>query len=300
MTAAPAIRTDAAEHLTRTQAAADLAAVREQWGDLLAAITRRPAAEWPPRDNIAALLDAPADEDDDQAAPALGRLPLTLREHPAPLNLDALDAAVSVEDSLFHLADVLAATVQRPVRLRPSLNIPSYSGRRAPLLNRARMVVDHADRDDPARWHLASNRDAGGPSPVVSAGSRAYGLHWAAVWIEGRLLGENLDEGLFRPVPVSLLDDAAATARRARLDVERALGRDGRTVTLDVPCPWCGGELTGETQAGGEPFVTCWRGEACGAPVVLDRRRRVWRSADLVGLWVAMEAARKRAAEQQA
>jgi hypothetical protein len=34
--------------------------------------------------------------------------------------------------------------------------------------------------------------------------------------------------------------------------------------------------------------------------VILDRRRRMWRGADMVGLWVAMDAARKRAEEQQA
>ncbi|MFF4962992.1 hypothetical protein [Streptomyces sp. NPDC001222] len=99
--------------------------------------------------------------------------------------------------------------------------------------------------------------------------------------------------------PAPVLDDLADVARRARNIVERALNRDGRALALDVPCPWCGGELTGETQPGGEPIVTCWRGEACPAPVLLDHRRRAWRGADLVGLWGAIEAARERAEERQ-
>jgi hypothetical protein len=270
-----------------------LTAIREQWGDLLAAIERPPSAEWPPRETRSFLDQAAADEhqaDDEPTGRSLGRTPLTIREHPAPLNLDALDAAVTVERALFELADTLAAAVQRPVRRRPSLAIHSYSGR-TPTAHHPRMKVDRADRDDPARWHYQA---------PTSPGSRAYGLHWAAVWIEGRVLGEDLDRDLFSPLPPLLLDEAASTARRARADVERALQRDGRTTTLDTPCPYCGGELTGATQLGGEPFVWCARGEACPAPVILDRRRRMWRGADMVGLWVAMDAARKRAEEQQA
>ncbi|MEU8950914.1 hypothetical protein [Streptomyces sp. NPDC048489] len=293
MSTAPAIRPDAADYLTRRQAADDLAAIREQWGDLLAAIERPPAAEWPPRETRAFLDRATLDEpgDDEPTGRSLGRLPLTIREHPAPLNLDALAAAVDTERALFELADLLAAAVQRPVRRRPSLDIPSYSGRPAPLLRRPRVVVDRADRDDPARWQFQS---------PTTPGSRAYGLHWAAVWVEGRVLGEDLTRGLFRPLPLRLLDEAASVARRARADVERALNRDGRTTAVDRPCPYCGGELTGATQVGGEPFVWCARGEACPAPVILDRRRRMWRGADLVALWTALTAAQERAEEQQA
>jgi hypothetical protein len=130
---------------------------------------------------------------------------------------------------------------------------------------------------------------------AASPGSRAYGLHWAAVWIEGRILGEQHGD-MFRPVSLRTLDEAAATIRRARATVERALNRDGRTITLDVPCPWCRGTLTGRTERSGEQYVTCDRGEPCPAPVILDGRRRTWRGADLVGLYAAMQAARKRAA----
>ncbi|MFB7461699.1 hypothetical protein [Streptomyces sp. NPDC056188] len=282
-TTSPAIRADAADHLTRCQAAADLAAVREQWGDLLTAISRRPRAEWPPRDNIAALLAVPAAADDEPTGPTIGRIPLTLREHPAPLNLDALDAACQVERDLFELADRIAAAVQRPVRRRPDLSI--VTGR--PPRRRPRMVVDRADRDDPARWIYAA---------PTSPGSRAYGLHWAAVWVEGRVCGEDTGD-LFRSLPPLLLDEAAATARRARARVERALNRDGQPTPLDDPCPWCSGQLTAHTRSG-DPHaavIVCGTGEGCGAPVVLDHGRRVWQRETLAGLWAALDAARKRA-----
>ncbi|MCX5362896.1 hypothetical protein OG864_29800 [Streptomyces sp. NBC_00124] len=274
------------------EAVTDLRAIREQWGDLLAAIERPPAAEWPPReargflDQLAAADHRAEDDDQEQGEARLGRMPLTLRQHPALLNLDALDAAMNVERALFDLADTLAAAVQRPVRRRPSLDIPSYSGRTAPAPQRTRMMVDGLDRDDPARWHYAA---------PTSPGSRAYGLHWAAVWIEGRVLGEDRGD-LFGLLTPRMLDEAAAVARRARADIERALNRDGRTTRLETPCPWCGGELTGRTRAGGEPYVTCSTGEGCGAPVILDGRRRTWRGAELVGLWTAIEAAKQRAA----
>ncbi|MYR46615.1 hypothetical protein GTW67_32340 [Streptomyces sp. SID5910] len=251
---------------TITTAAEDLRAIREQWGDLLAAIDTPPATEWPPREYRTVDMQAAARDHD--ADPVIGRMPLILREHPAPANLDALDAALSVERALFELADRIAEQAQRP-------------------------AVDQDDRDDPARWHLPTH-NASVTARAASPGSRAYGLHWAAVWIEGRILGEQHGD-LFQPVPLRTLDEAAATVRRARATVERALQRDGRTTELTEPCPWCGDTLTGHTRRGGEPYVTCDRGEACGAPVILDGRRRTWRGAELVGLWAAMHAARERA-----
>ncbi|WP_371652482.1 MULTISPECIES: hypothetical protein [unclassified Streptomyces] len=257
----------------------DLAAVREQWGDLLAAIARPPAAEWPPRERRGFLDQLAADghiEDDAQAAePILGRLPLTIREHPAPLNLDALDAAVEVERDLFALADRVAEQVQRPIRTTRD--------------DRGHLIADQADATDPARWHYQA---------PDSPGSRAFGLHWAVVWIEGRTLGEEDTDGLFAPMPARLLDEVAATARTARRTVERALGRDGRTTDLADPCPWCGGQLAGHTRPGGEPGVTCSTGPQCTAPVEADHRgRRTWRGVKLADLWGALDAARRHAAE---
>ncbi|MFZ3471447.1 hypothetical protein ACODT4_20680 [Streptomyces sp. 2.9] len=273
-------------HIGR-RAADDLLAIREQWGDLLAAIARRPAAaDWPPRDSRAYIdghLTDQADDDEHQDdEPAIGRTPLTLREHPAPVNLDALDAALDVERDLFDLADQLAAQAQRPVR----------TGRDA----HGRFVRDEDDAADPARWTCTHHRDAG-PADAVAHGSRTHGLHWAAVWVEGRLLGEDVDEGLFAAIPARVLDEAAAVVSRARRTVERALGRDGRTTDLPEPCPWCGGALAARTRSGGEPLVMCSTGEGCEAPAPLYRDHRVWRGADLVPLWVALHTARQETAE---
>ncbi|MCX5266069.1 hypothetical protein [Streptomyces sp. NBC_00199] len=257
------------------RAAVALAAVREQWGDLLAAIERPPAAEWPPRETRGFLGQAAAQgEDAIPATAVIGRMPLVLREHPAPLNLDALDAAMMIERELFDLADQVAEQTQRPVRTWIGL--------------RGSITQDVENRDDPARWHYQA---------ATSPGSRAYGLHWAAVWLEGRALGEPAGD-LFRPVPVLLAEHIASVAARARRTLERALGRDQRTTTLDHPCPWCRGPLTGQTTAGNVPEIHCGRGEECPAPVVLDNRRRVWRGADLVDLWVGLTAAKRRAEEQ--
>ncbi|MGW9385388.1 hypothetical protein [Streptomyces globisporus] len=254
------------------QAADDLAAVREQWGDLLAAIGRPPRAEWPPRE-CREWEQPPAAED----APAVGRLPLVLREHPAPLNLTALDAAVETERELFELCDTVAAAVQRPVRRH-------LVGRRTPDATLMRWAPDAADFADPARWSYASPTDPG---------SRAYGLHWAAVWLEGRALGEESGD-LFAAVRPLLADEIAATARRARARVERALGRDGQPTVLDRSCPYCRGPLTAHTRSGDPAAATvvCGTGGACSAPVLLNGRgRREWAGAELVGLFVALEAA---------
>lgn len=151
--------THTAPDATATIAAYDLRAVREQWGDLLAAIGRPPRAEWPPRDSRA--LGAVAEEADE---PAVGRLPLVLREHPAPLNLGALDAAISVEQALFESCDVIAAAFQRPVRRR-RVALRSFPPRTV-------MREDQADRDDPARWHYPAPTSPAA-APTASTGPRA-------------------------------------------------------------------------------------------------------------------------------
>lgn len=266
--------TTATPPATAHHAAADLAHIRNQWGDLLAAIEGEPVREWPPRD----CRDFDHPQPDTSGHPTT-RAPLTLREHPAPVNLRALDAALFTEGALFDLADQIAEQVQRPVRRRPT---PTPSGRSV-------ATVDADDRADPARWHYQA---------PTSPGSRAHGLHWAAVWIAGRLLDEP-DGDLFRPVPPVLLDHAAAITARCADRIADALGRRPETTTLDRPCPYCRcGQLTARTTTDpADTTVTCSTGEACGAPVLLgDRGRRVWRAHDLPGLYAALTAAEERSA----
>jgi hypothetical protein len=250
---------------TARRAAADLATVRDHWGQLLLAVETPAAAEaWPPR-QLAHLI-RPAD--DGEPLDVLDRAPLVLRPHPAPLDLSALDAALAVERMLFALADTLAAAVQR------------------------------APAGDPRRWDLPTERHPG---------SRVHGVHWAAVWVEGRVLdedtepeqqldGEQLAPAPFAPLPGHLLREAADVAARARARVLRALDLDHRAEPIPGrPCPWCGGELILHTSPDGPPAVACDTGEACTAPVPLDDRdRRRWGWPALLDLLAMLDAAEQR------
>lgn len=290
MTTAPGpdIRPDAVDHLNRCQAAADLTAIREQWGDLLAAINRPPAAEWPPR------YDANMrDHDEPDDAPTIGRLPLTLREHPAPLNLTALDAARAVEEAVFTACDVIALRVQRPVRRRPS---PTYTG-----TGLRPWTADPDDANDPDRWQLPTHSSATlvQGAGIAHAGSRAHGLHWAAVWLEDRITQQD-DTGVHVPVPAVVVEDVAKVARLARTRVEQALNRDGRAHTLDDPCPYCGGALTAAVPPRDldRATITCQTGPTCDGPGRYDEQaRRHWTGPELTTIGAAILAARGREAE---
>lgn len=244
--------------------------IRESWGDLLAAIARPPAPVWPP---VQPSVQHLTREDDD--TPAVGRLPLVLRQHPAPANLDALDAAMAIETALFDLADRIAAAVQRPMRILITTG------------------ADRADARHPDRWHYATNRDIGGRADA-RPGSRTLGLHWAACWIEDRLAATEPTDlhGVVRGV---LRDHAERVTSEAHRALLAALGRDGRTTVLADLCPWCGGELTARTTSG-DPMaatITCDTGPTCTAPTAYDdRARRTWAGRDLVQLYSALSAAR--------
>ncbi|MEU6822819.1 hypothetical protein ABZ921_19505 [Streptomyces atriruber] len=248
---------------------AALRTIREQWGELLLAIETPPADVWPPR-QLAHTMRAV----DDEQLVVEERAPLVLREHPAPLNLAVLDAGLAVERLVFSLADTLAAAVQHEARTG------------APR--------------DPRRWEFA---DPGAVDIRRAHGSRAHGLHYACVWVEGRVLDEDTEaeaqlDGApaappFAPLPPHLLHEARRTARIAEGRLLRTLGLDQRTMLVpDRPCPWCGGELTLHTDPDEAPRVTCSTGEDCTAPVPLDGRgRRMWGWVDLVGLVGALAAA---------
>ncbi|MFD9879976.1 hypothetical protein ACFWZT_00740 [Streptomyces alboflavus] len=239
-----------------------LRAIRAQWGELLLAIESPPADVWPPR-QLTHTMRAPGDEQ----LVVEDRAPLVLREHPAPLNLDVLDAGRAVERLLFDLADTLAAAVQR------------------------------AERGDARRWEFA---DPYALDIRHAHGSRAHGLHFACVWVEGRVLDEDtapecgLDGVVGAPpfgvLPPHLLHEARRTARIAEARVLRALGLDLRETPVPVPCPWCAGELTLRTAPDEPPRVTCAGGRTCAAPVPLDsgERARVWEWGDLPELIAAL------------
>jgi hypothetical protein len=246
--------------------------IREQWGDLLHAITMPPPAVWPP---VQPSVQHLTRDDDADTGPHVGRLPLVLRQHPAPANLVALDAAMAIEQALFDLADRLAAAVQRP-------GPDDYAGTRPA---------------DPDRWHYAGLRRLDRRSPVATAGSRALGLHWAACWIEDRLAATE-PTGLHGVVRGVLRDHAERVTAEAHRVLLAALGRDGRDTVLADPCPWCHGVLTARTHSGdpAQATVTCDTGPTCTAPTPYDdRARRTWAGRDLVQLYGALSAARSAA-----
>jgi hypothetical protein len=123
-----------------------------------------------------------------------------------------------------------------------------------------------------------------------------FGLHWAAVWLEGRALDDDpADRALFAPTPATLVDQIADVARTARRRVEGALGRTVRTITLDEPCPFCRAGRITVHNGGGDPraaVATCSTGPACPAPAEVERGRRTWQGADLVALWGAVNTRR--------
>ncbi|MCA6093473.1 hypothetical protein LE181_15055 [Streptomyces sp. SCA3-4] len=241
--------------IARRETVEALRTIRELWGELLLAIETPPADVWPPRQLAHTMRD-------DDALLVETRAPLVLREHPAPLNLRALDTGRGIEGRLFDLADVLAAQAQQQTPL-----------------------------SDPRRWMYRSD---------TSPGSRAYGLHWAAVWIEGRVLDEDttpepaldgaLVEAPFAPVSEALLREAHSVARWCEGRLLAELGLDQReTPVPDRPCPWCAGLLVLHTGPEQGPAVTCATGPACSAPVALDSRgRRVWQWGDLLDLVAAL------------
>ncbi|MFJ5883476.1 hypothetical protein [Kitasatospora cineracea] len=266
---------------TRTlDAAAQLRTVRAQWGELLLAIETPPAPEWPPAQLSTHL--ARQQEADAEQLDVVGRPPLSLRQHPAPANLTALDAAVRVEELLFDLADTLAAAVQRPIGVR----------RTAAPGRPAGGALDEVDAADPRRWTFRS---------LTDPGSRRHGLHWAAVWVEGRLLDEDTapeqhagaysrGPALFGVLPEHLRHETIRVAGQCERIVLRALQLDARsTVIPGRACPWCSGELTLHTDPNDAPSVTCATGTACPAPVAADQYGRPeWRAGALVELLAAL------------
>lgn len=242
------------------QTVAALRRIRELWGELLIAIETPPAEVWPPR-QLAHTLNPEPDE------PLVQRLPLTLREYPAPVNLGALDTGLAIEEAVFDLADILAAACQR------------------------------AEPGDLRRWEIRTE---------TTPGSRAHGLHWSCVWIEGRARGEDTDPETesdgdtspapFRPLREAQQIEARHIARTAEQQLLRALGLDHRdTVIPDRPCPWCAYQLTLHVGPDIPPAVTCATGPSCTAPVLIDETgRRVWRWRDLPALVTALDAAERR------
>ncbi|MDQ1045058.1 hypothetical protein QFZ76_003294 [Streptomyces sp. V4I2] len=114
-----------------------------------------------------------------------------------------------------------------------------------------------------------------------AAGSRAHGLHFTCVWVEGRVLDEDTEpeqqlDGTpsappFAPLPPHLLHEARRTARIAEGRPLRTLGLHARATPLpNHPCPYCADELILHTVLEEAPTARA-RGQARPARMEVGR-----------------------------
>lgn len=222
--------------------------LREHFGDLMAAQYTDPHPVWPPQrltTEMWAVRDAQA------RAERAERTDLALGDAPAPIaNLTAFDAVRHITTALGELADIVAASCQLPIG---DLPVPTTH----PALS-AGWIPDPRRAEDPRRWHLTRTET----SP-----------HWAAVYIDGRLADEDLDDGLFRRMPVNVRRECAEVIGDCWRQTASVLGIGERHVEIpDRPCPWCGGVLMLHQIPDESPAVSCETGKDCTAPVERDVR----------------------------
>jgi hypothetical protein len=168
------------------------------------------------------------------------------------------------------------------VDTRAPLNLDAYETLTAvteQLLDLADQVageVQHARGDDPRLWQFKH--------------SHPQGPHWAAVYVDGRLAGDDLGDG-FSGMSDALIAICATVAEDCARRTLTVLGLDRRhTVIPGRGCPSCGQELTLHTDPDGPPSVTCPGGPHCRAAVPVDPRtgRRVWSWQHLPALLTAL------------
>lgn len=226
-------------------------------GDLMAAQYTDPNPVWPPQRLTTEMW---AQRDAEAAAERAERNELALGDAPAPvLNLAAMETLQYVEGELLALADTVANSCQHGV-----------------------LAIPREHRDDPVRWRYNA--------------SWAKGLHWACVYIDGRLADDDLDTVHFRSIPGFIRREATEVIRDCWHRTAAVLGIADRHVPIpDRPCPWCGGVLMLHQPADDSPSITCQTGIDCTAPVVRDQRgRAVWDWRHLGRLTGALDAAWRR------
>jgi hypothetical protein len=213
-----------------------------------------------------------AARDAEAAAERAERGLLALTDAPAPIaNITALETYRHVTEQLLALADVVAAACQRPIRQAARDDHGHLSDEAA--------AAAQADAQDPRRWHYNA--------------SYAQGPHWAAVYVDGRLAGDDLGDGddLFRPLPPKLEPEIRRVVTDCWRRTAGVLGISDRTDPLPRPCPWCRQErLTLRQPVGEAPYVVCGTGWDCAAPARRDDRGRpLWLGGELAHLNTALE-----------
>jgi hypothetical protein len=244
--------------------------LRDHLGDLQAAMHTDPQPVWPPQ-RLTTEMWAARDQQAREERAERGSLALT--DAPAPIaNVTAMEAYQHVTEQLLTLADVVAAACQRPVRQA----LHDAEGH----LSDEEVAAAELDAADPRRWHYNA--------------SWANGPHWAAVYVDGRLAGDDLgdpDDDLFRPLPGRLEPEVRRVATDCWHRTAAVLGIGDRTDVLPRPCPWCRQErLTLHQPVGEAPYVVCRTGWDCGAPARRDDRGRpLWIGGEMAHLHTALE-----------
>lgn len=217
-------------------AAEHLHTVITRWPDLNDALAARNTSTWPPAGLRHHMQSRSTDETEWAAAHRyLDRRADQLGETPAPIRLDIVDTMREVEAELVHVADVLAAEVQRPAMSRaPAMWLPADRARRDELAAR--------DAADPRRWRYPGYRDA----PM------------AAAWLGQRLAGE---PGPFLRLTTRQRGAVTAVAKRSADRIETTLALVRRSTPVRWPCPHCRGQLAVHGGDGQAPAVRC---EDCG------------------------------------
>ncbi|MDH6141135.1 hypothetical protein P3T35_003148 [Kitasatospora sp. GP30] len=176
-------------------------------------------------------------------------------------------------------ADLALVDKRAPLNLDAYDALETITEQLLDLADQVAGVVQWRHDQDPRLWRFEH--------------SHQQGAHWAAVYVDGRLAGDDLGDG-FIGTPDWLIATCATVAEDCARRTLTVLGLDERhTVIPGRGCPSCGQELTLHTGPDEPPTVTCPAGPHCQAAVPVDPRtgRRVWSWQHLPALLTALNQA---------
>lgn len=236
-----------------------------RWTDLETALDAR-NEQWPPAgkaDLLRALDRRDAEQAEyDRAHAAYRRTrersPEQIGAVAAPFDLRIWDTMRLVEGTLIHLADVIAAEIQRSPMPGAPDDWETRGWHADDVWNRNQDAA--ADAANPARWRYAGLRTA--PYAALWLCARCDG-------ITGRLRDRPALGSPFSPLTEAHRQQIDTVAAGCRTRIERALDLVGQDTVLAEPCP-CGGRITLTGGAGADPVARCGRCE------------RLWTMADTV------------------
>lgn len=235
----------------------NLAEILTRWPDLEQALDARGLAEWPPAGRMTDYLNA-LDRTLVAQIRAEERSPDQIGETRAPLRIDILDTMRLVETTLVHIADTIAADIQRAPMPGAPHDWQARGWHGEDVWRRDQNA--RADAANAARWRYVGLRTA------------PYAAGWLlARWdgITGHLPDRPAIPSPFRPLTELHRAQITAVAAGCRTRIDTALGLHTREDEHGQPCPDCGGPIRLRTGAGAPPMARC--GGSC---------QRLWTMAD--------------------